>query len=53
MDRKEYIIKYIKTKLNEFQSLGKFYSEEKINSLADRLTNSDKSLEDVCILIPT
>ena len=51
MDRKEYIIKYIKTKLNEFQSLGKFYSEEKINSLADRLTNSDKSLEDVCILI--
>lgn len=51
MDRKQLIIAHIKERLNTLEELGKEYSEEKINTLAENLSSSDKTLTEVCTLI--
>ncbi len=51
MDRKQLIIAHIKERLSLLEELGKEYSEEKINSLAEKLSSSDKTLTEVCTLI--
>lgn len=53
MDKKEYIVSYINKKLTEFNDLGHVYSDEKINTLAERLASSNKTLEEVCTTIDT
>lgn len=51
MDRKQLIIAHIKERLSLLEELGKEYSEEKINSLAEKLSSSDKTLTEVYTLI--
>ncbi len=51
MNRKELIIKYIREKLDSLQELGKVYSEEKINLLAENLAATNKTLTEVSALI--
>lgn len=51
MDRRQLIIEHIRERLSSLEELGKEYSEEKINSLADKLSSSDKTLTEVCTLI--
>lgn len=51
MDRKQLIIAHIKERLNTLEELGKEYSGEKINTLAENLSSSDKTLTEVCTLI--
>ena len=51
MDRKQLIIAHIKERLSLLEELGKEYSEEKINSLAEKLSSSDKTLTEVFTLI--
>lgn len=51
MDRKQLIIAHIKERLSLLEELGKEYSEEKINTLAEKLSSSDKTLTEVCTLI--
>ncbi len=51
MNRKELIINHIKDRLNSLEELGQVYSEEKINSLAENLANSDKTLTEINTLI--
>ncbi len=51
MNRKELIVKHIKDRLNSLEELGKVYSEEKIESLATNLANSDKTLTEINTLI--
>ena len=53
VERREYIDKYIRKKLEEFKDLGKNYDEQKIASLVDSLCNSNSSLEDLVIMIDT
>ncbi len=51
MNRKELIIKHIKDRIASLEELGKVYSEEKIESLAENLANSDKTLTEINTLI--
>lgn len=51
MDKKEFIVKYIKEKISKFEELGKEYSEEKINTLAEKLASTGKTTEEISILI--
>ena len=51
MDRKNMIIEHIKTRLTTLKELGKVYGPEKIDELATKLANSDKSLNEVFTLI--
>ena len=51
MDKKEFIVKYIKEKISKFEELGKEYSEEKINTLAEKLVSTGKTTEEISILI--
>ena len=51
MNRKELIINHIKNRLNSLEELGRVYSEEKINTLAENLANSDKTLTEINTLI--
>lgn len=51
MDTKTYIVKYIKEKIKEFSELGKEYSEDKINTLADKLVSTNKTPEELTVLI--
>jgi len=51
MNRKELILKHIKDRLSSLEELGKVYSEEKINALADSLASSDKTLTEISTLI--
>ena len=51
MDTKTYIVKYNKEKIKEFSELGKEYSEDKINTLADKLVSTDKTPEELTVLI--
>ena len=53
VERREYIDKYIRKRLEEFKDLGKSYDEQKIASLVDSLCNSNSSLEDLVIMIDT
>ena len=51
MNRKSLIIAHIKERLVSLTELGKLYSEEKINTLADKLATSDKTLNEIFTLI--
>lgn len=51
MDRKQLIISHIKERLSSLKELGKEYSEEKINALAEKLASSNKTLTEVFTLI--
>lgn len=51
MNRKSLIIAHIKERLTSLEELGKLYSEEKTNSLAEKLANSDKTLNEIFTLI--
>lgn len=53
MDRREYIDKYIRKKLEDFKDLGKNYDDKKINDLVDCLDKTNSSLEDLTIMIDT
>ena len=50
-DKKNLIIKYINDRLSKLEELGKKYSEEKINKLADNLIAINKPLEEIYALI--
>lgn len=50
-DKKAFIINYIKEKLKEFTELGKTYSEEKINTLAEKLISTNKTKEEIVAII--
>lgn len=50
-DKKQSIIKHIKERLNTLTELGKVYSQEKIETLANNLANTDKPLEEIYTLI--
>ena len=50
-DRKSLIIKHIKERITNLSELGKVYSDEKIDTLATNLSNSNKPLEEVYTLI--
>ena len=51
MDRKEIIVNHIKQRLTSLKALGKLYSNEKIDKLAEKLANTDKNLDEIKILI--
>lgn len=51
MNRKSLIIAHIKERLSSLEELGKIYSEEKTNELAEKLANSDKTLNEIFTLI--
>lgn len=51
MENREYLINYIKEKLVEFKELGKEYSDEKIYKLVDKLLGTNKTLEEITMLI--
>ncbi len=50
-DKKKLIIKYINDRLEKLEELGKKYSPEKIEKLADNLVALDKPLEEIYALI--
>ena len=50
-EKKTTIIKHIKKRLTELEELGKVYSEEKINNLADNLSKTDKTIGEIYTLI--
>ena len=50
-DKKKLIIKYINDRLVKLEELGKKYSPEKIDALADNLMALDKPLEEIYALI--
>ena len=50
-EKKILIIKHIKERINNLEELGKVYSEEKIETLANKLLSTNKSIEDIYILI--
>lgn len=51
MNRKSLIIAHIKERLTSLEELGKLYSEEKTNVLAEKLAASDKTLNEIFTLI--
>lgn len=51
MDRKQLIVAHIRERLSTLTELGKEYSEEKIESLASKLSSSDKTLTEILTLI--
>lgn len=51
MDKKQFIVNYIKTKLANIEELNKEYSEEKINTLAEKLISTGKTNEELTVLI--
>ena len=50
-DKKKLIIKYINDRLEKLEELGKKYSSDKIEKLADNLVALDKPLEEIYALI--
>ncbi len=50
-DKRKLIIKYINDRLVKLEELGKKYSQEKIDKLADNLEALDKPLEEIYALI--
>lgn len=50
-EKKSTIIKHIKKRITELEELGKVYSEEKINNLAENLSKTDKTIGEIYTLI--
>ena len=50
-DKRKLIVKYINDRLEKLEELGKKYSAEKIDKLADNLVALDKPLEEIYALI--
>lgn len=50
-DKKNQVIKYIKERVSNLSELGKVYSNEKIETLATNLVNTNKELPDIYTLI--
>ncbi len=50
-EKKSLIVKHIKERIDTLKELGKVYSEDKINELADNLLSTNKPLEDIYTLI--
>jgi hypothetical protein len=50
-DKKKLIIQYINNRLEKLEELGKKYSQDKIEKLADNLVALDKPLEEIYALI--
>lgn len=50
-EKKSTIIRHIKKRLTELEELGKVYSEEKINDLAENLSKTDKTIGEIYTLI--
>ena len=50
-EKKKAIIKHINKRLTDLEELGKVYSEDKINDLADNLAKTDKTIGDIYTLI--
>lgn len=50
-EKKNTVIKHIKKRLTELEELGKVYSEEKINDLAENLSKTDKTIGEIYTLI--
>lgn len=50
-DKKEYLIKYIREKIEKLEELGKQYSDEKIEKLVSNLLTRDRSIEELTNLI--
>ena len=50
-EKKNAILKHIKKRLTELEELGKVYSEDKINNLAENLTKTDKTIGEIYTLI--
>ena len=50
-DKRVLIIKYINDRLSKLEDLGKKYSEDKINKLADNLIALNKPLEEIYSLV--
>ena len=50
-EKKNAILKHIKKRLTELEELGKVYSEEKINDLAENLSKTDKTIGEVYTLV--
>ena len=50
-DKRTLIIKYINDRLSKLEELGKKYSEDKINKLADNLIALNKPLEEIYALV--
>lgn len=50
-DKKQLIINHIKDRISNMKELGKVYSDEKINKLADNLLSTNKPLQEVYTLI--
>ena len=50
-EKKLLIVKHIKERISNLSELGQVYSEEKINSLANNLLSTNKSVEEIYILI--
>ena len=50
-DKRVLIIKYINDRLSKLEDLGKKYSEDKINKLADNLVALNKPLEEIYALV--
>lgn len=50
-DKKNQIIKYIKERVAQLRELGKVYSDEKIEKLAENLLSTNKPLQEIYTLI--
>ena len=50
-DKKQLIIKHIKERISNMEELGKVYSDEKINKLAENLLSTNKPLQEIYTLI--
>lgn len=50
-DKKVFLIRYIREKLKKLESLGKQYSDKKIEKLVDNLLTRDRSIEELTNLI--
>ena len=46
-DKKQLIIKHIKERISNMEELGKVYSDEKINKLAENLLSTNKPLQEI------
>lgn len=50
-EKKSLIINHINQRINSLKELGKIYSDEKINTLAENLLSTNKSLEEIYTLV--
>ena len=51
MDKKEIIINHIRQRLTSLKALGKLYSDEKVEKLAEKLVSTNKTIDEIKILI--